>query len=97
MGLFFPCWLLLINAAAFLLFGADKRRVRQHRRRIPERTFFLSALLGGSPGAILGMHTFRHKTLHKHFCYGLPAILLVQLALAGLWLAAAPERFSLPR
>lgn len=89
------CYLFAVNGLAFVLFGADKRRARQHRRRIPERTLFLSALLGGSFGAILGMYTFRHKTLHKRFRYGLPAILLAQLALAGLWLAAASEHFSL--
>ncbi len=60
-------------------------------RRISEKTLFLYALLGGSPGAILGMWTFRHKTLHKRFQYGLPLILLAHLAL--LICALAKERF----
>ena len=51
-----------------------------------ERAFFCVALLGGTPGALLGMWTFRHKTRHWYFRYGLPALLLVQLAL-GTWIA----------
>ena len=51
-----------------------------------ERAFFCVALLGGTPGALLGMWTFRHKTRHWYFRYGLPALLLAQLAL-GTWIA----------
>lgn len=75
-----PCWLLLTNAAAFILFGIDKRRARRNRWRIPERTLFLFPLLGGTLGAILGMRVFRHKTLHRRFRYGLPVLLAAQLA-----------------
>ena len=42
--------------------------------------FFLIALLGGAAGGILGMYAFRHKTRHWYFKWGLPAILLLQLA-----------------
>ena len=79
-------WLLAASVLDFSLMGADKRRAKAHRRRVPEKVFFWVAVLGGSPGAILGMWIFRHKTRHWYFKYGLPAILLVQLAL-GLWLA----------
>lgn len=75
-------YLLLANLAAFLTFGADKRRARRDLWRVPERTLFLLALLGGSVGAILGMHLFHHKTRHWYFRLGLPAILLAQLAAA---------------
>lgn len=79
-------WLLAVNGAAFLLMGADKRRAKRERWRISEKTLFLPALLGGTPGAIAGMHLFRHKTKHWYFRYGLPALLLVQVAAAvGLW------------
>ncbi len=80
-------WLLGVNLAAFALMGWDKRRARRDGRRVPERTLFLTALLGGSPGAILGMQLFRHKTKHWYFKFGMPAILIAQLALA-LWLTA---------
>ena len=77
-------WLLAINLIAFALMGRDKALAkRESRRRIPERVLFLSALLGGSAGAILGMQLFRHKT--RYFAAGMPAILLAQLALAA-WL-----------
>ncbi len=79
-------WLCVANLAALILFGVDKKRAKEGRWRIPEKTLFLSAILGGSIGAILGMHLFRHKTKHWYFRYGLPAILLVQIGL-GLWLS----------
>ncbi len=78
-------YLLLVNLAAFITFGADKRRARRDAWRVPERTLFLLALVGGSLGAICGMRVFHHKTRHWYFRYGLPAILLAQLALAA-WL-----------
>ena len=79
-------WLLIINLIAFALMGVDKRRARREGAwRIPERRLFLSALLGGSVGAIAGMHVFHHKTRHRGFRWGMPAILLAQLAGAA-WL-----------
>lgn len=79
-------YLILINLIALALMGADKRRARRHRWRIPERTLFAAALLGGSAGAVAGMCLFHHKTRHWYFRYGLPAILLAQAAL-GVWLS----------
>ena len=77
-------YLLLVNLAGFLLMGLDKRRARRGAWRISEKALFLLAVLGGSLGAIAGMRTFRHKTRHWYFRYGLPALLAVQLALAAL-------------
>ena len=82
-------WLLAASVLDFVLMGVDKRRARRNRRRVPEKTFFAVALLGGTPGAIAGMWLFRHKTRHWYFQYGLPAILMAQLAL-GLCLARLP-------
>lgn len=80
-------WALAWSAAAFAMMGIDKKRARRGDWRIPEKTLFLAALLGGSPGAILGMRAFRHKTRHWYFKFGMPAILIAQLALLGwiLW------------
>ena len=74
-------YLVIINLIAFLTFGADKRRARRDRRRVRESTLFLLAVLGGSAGALLGMYVFRHKTRHWYFCVGIPAILILQIAL----------------
>ena len=74
-------WLVLINLTAFALFGIDKKRAKKKQWRIPEKTLFLSAILGGSIGALLGMQLFRHKTKHWYFRYGIPFILLLQAAL----------------
>ena len=74
-------WVLALSLASFVLMGWDKRQARRDGWRVPERTLFLTALLGGSPGAVLGMFFFRHKTKHWYFRYGLPAILLAQAAL----------------
>ena len=79
---YFLLYLLLINAAAFVLMLVDKVKAKKNRWRISERTLMLSAALGGSVGALLGMYTFRHKTKHIKFTLGVPAILITQLALA---------------
>ena len=78
------CWLLLINLAAFLVFGLDKWKAKRKEkkesvRRVPERTLFLLAAIGGSVGALLGMKAFHHKTLHKTFRFGIPIILALQI------------------
>lgn len=78
-------WVLAASILDFVLMAVDKRRAKRGAWRVKERTFFLVALAGGSPGAILGMWTFRHKTRHWYFKYGLPAILFAQLALI-LWI-----------
>ena len=82
-------WLAVVNLVTFWAFGLDKwkaRRKVQHEsvRRVPEKTLFLLAVLGGSLGALLGMQVFHHKTLHQSFRLGIPAILICQLA-AAVW------------
>ena len=76
---------IVINILAYSLMGVDKTNARQKKRRIPEVTLFLVALLGGSLGAVIGMNFFRHKTKHWYFVVGMPLILILQLA-AALWL-----------
>ena len=76
-------WLILylfaVNLAAFALFGADKRKARRNAWRISEKALFLSAVLGGSLGAMIGMRLFHHKTRHWYFVVGMPAIFVLQI------------------
>ena len=84
-------WLIAVNLATFFVFGIDKWKARRKEtretvRRIPEKTLFLLSALGGSVGALLGMKVWRHKTLHKTFRFGIPAILILQIVIPlGLW------------
>lgn len=81
---YFLIYLLLINAAAFLLMLIDKQKARRGRWRISEAALLWSAALGGSAGALAGMYLFRHKTKHKKFTLGVPAILTAQIVIAAL-------------
>lgn len=71
-------YLTFINILAFVCFGIDKRKAKNHQWRISEKTLLGIAICGGSVGAILGMRFFRHKTQHAKFALGLPAILILQ-------------------
>ena len=74
-------YLLAINAVAFIMYGIDKDTAKKAKWRISEATLLLLAVLGGSIGAWMGMKVWHHKTMHKKFKYGIPAILLMQIAL----------------
>ncbi|MDY3249542.1 MAG: DUF1294 domain-containing protein [Candidatus Choladocola sp.] len=71
----------LINLIGFLIMGLDKLKAKRRKWRIPEKTLFTVALLGGSIGTLTGMYVFRHKTRHLSFAIGIPAILVIQLLL----------------
>lgn len=79
-------YLLTINLVAFILFGIDKWKAEKQKWRIPESTLLSFAALGGSIGAWIGMKVWHHKTLHKKFKYGVPAIFILQIALVGWFL-----------
>ena len=74
-------YLLIVNAAGFILMLTDKIKAKKHLWRIPEATLFLTAILGGSAGCLLGMYAFRHKTKHRKFTLGMPLILAVQIVI----------------
>ena len=74
-------YLLAINAVTFIVYGIDKYKAKKAKWRISEATLLLLAVLGGSIGAWMGMNVWHHKTMHKKFKYGIPAILLIQIAL----------------
>ena len=74
-------YLMVINIVTFLVYGIDKIKAKQGSWRISEATLLIFAVIGGSIGALLGMQVWHHKTMHKKFKYGLPLILLGQIAL----------------
>ena len=74
-------YLVIINVLTFLFYGIDKWKAKRSRWRIPESVLLGMAAIGGSVGAWLGMRVWHHKTQHKKFRYGVPAILLAQIVL----------------
>jgi len=76
-------YLIVINIVTFFVYGIDKWKAKQGSWRISEATLLILAVIGGSIGALLGMKVWHHKTMHKKFHYGVPAILIIQIALIG--------------
>ncbi len=58
---------ILINIITFLLYHIDKKKAQKQAWRIPEKVLFLTAFLGGAPGALGGMELFHHKTRKAYF------------------------------
>ena len=77
-------YLIAINVVTFFLYGIDKWKAKRSKWRISEATLLGLAVIGGSIGAWLGMKVWHHKTTHKKFKYGLPLILIVQIAIVFL-------------
>ena len=78
--------LLALNLISFFLMGHDKQCARKNRRRVPEKTLFLSAILFGALGGTLGMYVFRHKTKHWYFKVFFPLLVSLQAGILGyLW------------
>ena len=73
-------YLIIVNAAGFLLMLVDKIKAKRNAWRIPEATLMGVAAIGGSIGALSGMYYCRHKTKHIKFTLGIPAILIAQIA-----------------
>lgn len=78
--------LFLVNAWTILRFWQDKQRALAGERRIPESDLLGLALIGGSPGALLARHLFRHKTRKEPFSTQLLIILALQIG-AGIGFA----------
>ena len=74
-------YLLAVNIATFFLYGIDKYKAKKGRWRISEATLLMIAVIGGSIGAWSGMRLWHHKTMHKKFKYGIPIIIILQVAL----------------
>ncbi len=90
---FIAGYFIVINILGFASMGIDKRKAQRSAYRIPEATLFAIALMGGSLGSVIGMNLFRHKTKHWYFKWGMPIILVLQIALA-VFLFLSPLEFK---
>ena len=79
-------YIVIVNIAAFCLFGIDKSAAIKQKQRIPNRVLLLSAVIGGSLGALAGMYTFRHKTKKWYYTVTVPVLLIIQITAAVLLL-----------
>ncbi|WP_343223603.1 DUF1294 domain-containing protein [Paenibacillus oenotherae] len=76
------CYLILVNAAVFLMMRSDKDRAKRGRgRRIPERKLLGWSAAGGALGGWLALRLLRHKTKHAAFALGLPVMLLLHIGI----------------
>ncbi|KAF1912510.1 hypothetical protein BDU57DRAFT_458916 [Ampelomyces quisqualis] len=60
-------WTCLTSTVTFLLYGYDMMQARNNEWRVKETTLHVLALVGGWPGALVGMHYFQHKTRKTGF------------------------------
>ena len=88
-------YLLAVNALTFIVYGIDKYKAKHAKWRISEATLLLLAVVGGSIGAWCGIKVWHHKTMHKKFKYGVPAILILQVALA-VWIITKIVQTPMP-
>lgn len=86
-------YLTAVNLTGLVMMGIDKIKAKKRVWRIPESTLFVIALIGGSLGTTIGMHLFHHKTRHWYFVFGMPAILVIQVAIV-LILMYSPIQFA---
>lgn len=77
----FLIYLLILNVAAFFVYGLDKRAARLGKWRISEKTLLLLAALGGGLGAALGMKIFHHKTRKMKFLVLVPVCIAAYVCL----------------
>ena len=78
-------WLAGISVAAFAFYAYDKLAAGRARLRIPERVLLGLALLGGTPGALLSMLLFRHKTRKAAFLWRFWLVALGQAVAVAAW------------
>ncbi len=72
-------YFIAISVIGALVCIYDKLAAPRGWKRVPERTLFFWALIGGGPGVYLTMLLIRHKTLHRSFMLGIPAIMVFQI------------------
>ena len=79
-------YLLAVNALGLIIMHYDKYLAKNNMWRIPEKTLLTIAVIGGSPGCLMGMYTARHKTKKPKFSVGIPVLLILQVLAAAIYL-----------
>ncbi len=74
-------YFITVNVLGLVLFGIDKWKAKHDKWRISEATLLSLTVIGGSIGTWVGMKVWHHKTMHKKFKYGIPLVMVLQLAL----------------
>jgi len=80
---YFLLYILLINSYGTLIMAIDKNKAGKHKWRIRERNLFITAILGGAAGLMMGMIMFHHKTQHASFTFGIPLIFVLNILLGS--------------
>lgn len=70
--------LIVLNIFGFVLVSLDKYKAKNRLWRIPERSFFILSILGGSIGVYIGLFVFNHKTRNWYFMTLIPLIIIIQ-------------------
>ena len=78
------CYLGVMSTLLFVVMGWDKLSAMREKRRVPEATLFLLAVIGGAPGGIMGMICFRHKIRKPGFAFGFPVLAIAWFAVVWL-------------
>ncbi len=73
-------YFIIIYAISVAVTILDKIAARRRALRVPEAVLFLLAALGGSLCMYITMFIIRHKTRHRKFRYGIPVIMVLQIA-----------------
>lgn len=73
--------IIAVNVITFVVYGIDKLKAKKGKRRVPEATLLLLAIVGGSVGAWCGVKVWHHKTMHVKFKYGIPLIMAMHALL----------------
>lgn len=77
-------YILIISIVAIIATISDKSKAKKGQWRTPEATLLIISALGGSVAMLLTMKKIRHKTKHKKFMIGIPAIIIVQMLVIAL-------------
>lgn len=88
---FMLCYCICISAIGIFMTVYDKQAAKHKKRRVPERTLLMIGILGAALPMFITMQLIRHKTRHKKFMWGFPAVVLLHAVLFGVWLFYLPE------